>query len=241
MRTKQKQLTRGRRARRRKRADGMGADTTIAARRDQAFGELGVLEAQRRALEPAALAGDDQARSALAGLRPKLARQAVAAADLDAAADLAGAGGHAGARSSVRPETDSEPERQLTALCARRLEIAREIEAATETIAAACRAMIETGDAFARAGFRQAPIEAELSRFRDRFCFFIDTRLDFMTGARGLAGHPSYRKLSEVMLDGEAFLTLYRRAATAHGADGGMAGNRPGGDDPAGQDRPDRE
>lgn len=233
--TKQKQPPRGRRARRRKRAEAMAADTTIAARRDQAFGDLGVLEAQRRALEPAALAGDEQARSALAGLRPKLARQAVAAADLDAAADLAG--GHDG----VRPGADSEAERQLAALCARRLEIAREIEAATGTIANACRAMIETGDAFARAGFRQAAIEAELARFRDRFCFFIDSRLDFMTGARGLAGHPSYRKLSEVMLDGEAFLTLYRRAAAAHGADGERAGNWPGGDDPAGQTRPDRE
>lgn len=175
------------------------------AARDAAYAELVALESRRLGLERSVRTGDPAAAVELAALRPQLARQAVAAADLDAASDLA-----------VAPGRDADAfrspaEARLVALCARRLEIARDIEAHAEAIVTACRTMIEQIDLFAADGFREPAIEAELHRFRDRFCFYLDTRLDFMTGARGLAGHPSYRKLAEVMLDGDAFLKLYRR------------------------------
>jgi hypothetical protein len=182
-------------------------------RRDEAFAGVVALETRRRTLEAAARGGDAEAREELSALRPRLARQAVLAADLDAAADLADAA-----------ETDGSlcrgaAEQRLAALAARRLELARTIEGHVQAIVAACHAIAENADAFAGAGLAPVPIEAELGRFRDRLCFYLDSMLDFVTGARGLAGHPAYRRLAEVLLDGEAILKLYRRAAGACGGD----------------------
>ncbi|MGF1626280.1 MAG: hypothetical protein ACFCVH_15470 [Alphaproteobacteria bacterium] len=175
--------------------------------RDQAFAELVTLEVQRSALQAAARDGDPAAGRALAALRRQLARQAVLAADLDAMADLGDAAG-----AQAGPAVAGREER-LAALCAERLALARRIEAHVEAVVAACLAIAENAEEFARAGLNPTPIQAELGRFGDRFCFYLDSMLDFVTGARGLAGHPAYRKLSEVLLDGEAFLKLYRRAA----------------------------
>ena len=191
---------------------------TTAARergvgRDEAFAGLIALETRRRTLEAAVRNGDAEASEELSALRPCLARQAVLAADLDVAADMAEA---AAADGSRHPDA---AERRLAALAARRLELARAIEGHVQAIVAACHAIAENTDAFAAAGLAPTPIEAELGRFGDRLCFYLDSMLDFVTGARGLAGHPAYRKLAEVLLDGEAILKLYRRAAGACGGD----------------------
>lgn len=185
----------------------MTTDTETIARRDLAFAELVALEARRRSLEPAARAGDGAAREALSALRPRLKRQAVLAADLDAAVDLAAAGDGPLPAATAR----------VAALAARRLALAREIEAHVAAVAAACTAMAQLGEDIAAAGPVPAPVAAELARFGDRLCFYLDSMLDFVTGAKGLAGQPGYRRLSEVLLDAEAILKLYRRTAGACG------------------------
>ncbi len=183
------------------------AATDTAARRDAAYAELVALEAQRRTLETAAQGGDADAHAALSALRPRLSRQAVLAADLDAACDLAAAG------DGPLPDTAL----RIAALAVRRRALAREIEGHVEAVVAACTRMAEVGEAFAALGPVPPAVTAELARFGDRLCFYLDSMLDFVTGAKGLAGQPGYRRLSEVLLDAEAILKLYRRAAEPSG------------------------
>lgn len=184
-----------------------------AEARDAAFADLVAMESRRRYLDRQARSGDEAAARQLSSLRPQLAKQAVLATDLDRAADLLAG--------ETVPDTGACVEDQaarLRALCIERLALARRIESHVGTVAELCHRMSELSETAASAVGHHPPISAELSRFREQFCFYLESMFDFMTGAKGIAGHPSYRKLSEVLLDDEAILKLYRRAAGACGA-----------------------
>lgn len=190
-----------------------------AEARDAAFADLIAMESRRRYLDQQARSGDEAAARQLSSLRPLLAKQAVLATDLDRAADLDRAEDIRGCEEV--PQTGACDEGQaarLRTLCAERLALARRIESHVGAVAELCHRMSGLSEAAAGEVGHFPPVSAEFNRFREQFCFYLEGMFDFMTGAKGIAGHPSYRKLSEVLLDDEAILKLYRRAVGASGA-----------------------
>ena len=181
--------------------------------RDAAFADLVAMESRRRYLDQQVRSGDESAGRQLSALRPQLAKQSVLAADLDRAEDLRGGGGEL--RTGACGEGQAA---RLRALCGERIALARRIESHVGAVAELCHRMSELSEAAASEVAHFPPVSAEFNRFREQFCFYLEGMFDFMTGAKGIAGHPSYRKLSEVLLDDEAILKLYRRAAGASGA-----------------------
>ena len=188
-------------------SDRIGA---LEEKRDLAFARLTDLEAKRAHLALQVHGGNREVEKELNRTRSQIARQSALAADLDAAVDIAHAKIAAAGETAEAAVADSTLA-VVRDLGERRLALALEIEGHVESVADAYRRMLGLTEEFRVAGLADGAVGAELNRFRDRFCFYLDTMLDFVAGSPVHCSHPHYRRLAALVLDGEALASLRTR------------------------------